>query len=352
MGEIRFLARAPLAIFERFVQQMEATARDTALSATSGVARVREFREGMQHELVESLRQFRQKLGEVEPRLLALRHPPRLDIHRAIQEANERLNRLMVLAARREELIRGWEDMDPEAILTGYSEALQRGEHDVVEIYEVDAEAVLRRKGNGEALKGFLAIRAIAEEQRLTPSQKQAQAHLEELEGLKQSARVASHIVAITLNVSGEFVAKAAGWRQEGRVAVEPAKRAQTLVLVLPGATPAMTASLVDASHSGLQLDLPSPADVGNVLNLIVKNPDAAHGEIRLQGEVRWCQPHAARYRAGVQIAPPVPEQWVTFLTWLAGARHQRDSHAGERGSSQGAVPASTVGFGTLVGRA
>ncbi len=147
-------------------------------------------------------------------------------------------------------------------------------------------------------LQAFQALRAQAEDSRLTPSQKQAKADLEEIERLKNQVTLATRILASTLKVSGSLAVAGAGRSKGSRVRLYPAAQGRTAVLILAGPGPAMAASVVDASPTGLRLALREDLPPGSVLTFAVRHADGPPGELRMQersgGVGPWPTPPAA----------------------------------------------------------
>jgi len=326
MDELREMARAPVAIFDRFLGELQRVTRDKTISAPVGIERLKDLQASMVREIEESLQKFRSKVGEVERRLHGILRPARPPLYEEIKQVTQRLQHLLGLAIQREQLLRSWEDQPPEAVVEGYRAALSRHEVERAELYEAEAERVLLRKGNAAALQTFLSLRIQAEESRLDPVQKQAKADLKEIERLKHEVTLSTRVVASTLKVSGGIAAAGAGWRSGGRLRLEPQRQSRTAVLILPDAHPGMTAQLVDVSRTGMRLALPQELPPGAVLNFIVRTPDGRDGEVRMQAEVRWCRADGrapGRFLAGVRLLRRPDDQWFSLLRRLAEV--QRD---------------------------
>ncbi len=321
VADLRDMARGPMAIFERFMGELQRITGDKAIQAPVGVERVKVLQAATVREIEESLQRFRDKVGEAEAALAGTLRPPRRNLAQEIRRTTQHLQRLMDLAARREDLLQAWEDQPAEAILEGYRAALQRDDVEMAEIYEADAERFLRRGGDAATLQCFLELRAQTEEDRLTPSQKQAKASLEEIERLKRDVALATRILSSTLRVSGSLAAMGAGWRKGSRVRPDPEAQGHTAILILPGPHPGMTATLVDASPTGVRLGIPEELAPGAVLNFIVRSADGRQGELRMQGEVRWCKPDGrtpGRFLAGVRLISRAGDEWITLVGRLS----------------------------------
>ena len=321
MNELRGMARGPVAIFERFLGELQRITGDKTLAAPVGIERLKELQAGMVREIEESLQHFRTKVGEAETGLVGMLRPPRPNLYEELKRAAQHLLRLVDLAARREKLLRDWEDQTAEAILEGYRTALDRHELETAELYEAEAERALRREGDSAALQTFLDLRAHAEEGRLSPAQKQAKADLEEIERLKDEVTLATRVVASTLTVPGSIAVVGAGWRKGSRLPLGQEERGNFSALILPGRHPGMTAHVLDVSRSGLRLALPEELPPGAMVNLIVRQGDARESELRTQGEVRWCRTDArtpGRFLAGVRLLPREGDPWLGMLSRLA----------------------------------
>jgi len=329
MDELREMARAPVAIFERFLGELQQITRDKSVAAPSGIERLNTLQAVMVREIEESLRRFRTGMGDAEAMRLSLLYPFPRNLHEDIKRAMQHLQQLLDLAARRDDLLRAWEDQPGDAVLEGYRAALEQHEAETVELYEAHAERVLRRKGDPAALEAFLRLRAKAQEDRRSPAQRQAQGELAEIEQLKHEVTLATQIVASTLKVSGSIATVGAGWRQGSRLRLTPEVQGRTSVLILSRSHPAMAAQLADAGRTGMGLVLPEALPPGAPLNLIVKPMDGRRDEFQMQGDVRWCRGHVhapGRFQAGVCLAPGAEGEWVSMLSYLAEL--QRDGRA------------------------
>ncbi len=321
MDDLREMARGPVGIFERFLGDLQRITSDKTIAAPIGIERLKDLQASVVREIEESLQHFRSKVGEAEAALVGTLRPPRPNLYEEIKRAVQHLQQLLELAARRDKLLRAWEDQPADALVEGYRAALDRHELETAEIYEAEAERALRRKGNPAALQTFLDLRTQAEEGRLSPAQKQAKADLEEIDRLKQEVTLATRVVASTLKVSGSIAAVGAGWRAGSRLRLGPEEQGRISVLILPGPHPGMTAHLLDVSRAGLRLALPEDLPPGAMLNLLVKQADGREGELRMQGEVRWCRTDArtpGRFLAGVRLLPRGGDQWLAMLGRLA----------------------------------
>lgn len=321
MDELREMARAPVDVFDRFLGELQRITGDKTLTAPTGLERVKDLQAAMVREIEESLQRFRAKVGESEGALAAILRPPRPKLFEEIQRATQHLAHLIELAARREKLIRAWEDQPADVTVAAYRAALDQRDLEAAEFYEAEAERVLRRKGNPTALQRFLELRAQAEEHRQTPAQKQARADLEEIERLKHEVTLGTRVVTSTLKVSGSIAAVGAGWRKGGRLRLEAGDQRRTSVLILPGPHPGMTASVVDVSRSGMRLAISSDLSPGTLLNLVLRHANGRDGELRMQGEVRWCRADVrtpGRFLAGVRLVSTAGDQWAGLLSRLA----------------------------------
>jgi hypothetical protein len=276
----------------------------------------------MVREIEESLQRFRAKVGESESALATALRPPRRKLFEEIQRATQHLAHLIELAARREQLLRAWEEQPAEVTVSAYRAVLDQHDVEAAEFFEGEAERILRRKGNAGALQRFLELRAQAEDGRQTSAQKQARADLEEIERLKQhEVTLATRVVTSTLKVSGNIAAVGAGWRKGGRLRLDAEDQRRTSVLILPGPHPGMTASVMDVSRAGLRLAVSADLAPGTPLNLILKHPNGRDAELRLQGEVRWCRVDVrtpGRYLAGVRLVSNGGDQWAALLGRLS----------------------------------
>ncbi len=321
MDDLRQMARAPVASFERFLGELQRITGDKTIAAPIGIERLKELQTAVVREIEESLQHFRTKVGEAEAALVGVLRPARPNLYEEIKRVVQHLQRLLDLAARRDRMLRAWEDQPADAIVEGYRAALERHEAETVEVYEVEAERALRRKGHSAALQIFLDLRAQAEEARLSPSQKQAKADLAEIERTKQEVTLATRVVASTLKVSGSIAAVGAGWRKGSRLRLDPDVQGQISVLILPGPHPGMTALLLDVSRAGMRMALPEDLPPGTMLNFVLKHRDGRDGELRMQGEVRWCRTDArtpGHFLAGVRLLPRMGDQWPAVLSRLA----------------------------------
>ena len=287
LAELREMARGPMAIFERFMGELQRITGDKAIQAPVGVERVRELQAATVRETEESLQRFRGKVGEAEALLAGSLRPPRPKLDEEIERVGRQLQRLKALAARRDALLQQWEGHSAEAVLQGYRSALDGHDVELAALYEAEAEEVLRRKGRAAVLGAFQALRAQAEETRLTPFQRQAKAHLEEIERLKNDVVLATRVLASTLKASGSRAAAGTAWRRGSRVRLTPEEQGRISVRLLPTAHPAMAATLLDMTHTGVRLALPRELPAGAALDLVIKTADAPEEETRMWGEVR-----------------------------------------------------------------
>ncbi len=326
VAELREMARGPMAIFERFMGELQRITGDKAIQAPLGVERLKELQAATVREIEESLQRFRGKVGEAEAALGGLLRPPRPSLDEEIQRLERQLGRLRGLAARRDALLGRWGGEPAEAVLQDYRAALESRDVELAELYEAEAEEVLRRSGEAAALQAFQALRAQAEEGRLSASQKQARARLEEIERLKNEVTLATRILASTLRVSGSLAVAGAGGRKGSRVRLDPEAQARTPILIHRGPHPALSASLVDASLTGLRVAIPEDLPAGSALDVIVKPGDDRQNEVRMQGEVRWSKPDArslGRFLAGVRLGTRPGDEWATLVSRLAEAQHE-----------------------------
>ncbi len=321
MAELREMARAPVAVFDRFLGELQRITGDKALSAPMGLERVKELQAAMVREIEEGLQRFRAKVGESEAALAEILRPPRPKLFEEIQRATQHLARLIELAARRDKLMRAWEEQPADVTVAAYRAALEQHDQETAEFHEAEAERVLRRKGGPAALQRFLELRAQAEEARQTPAQKQARTDLDEIERLKHEVTLATRVVTSTLKVSGSIAAVGAGWRKGSRLRLDPEDQQRTSVLILPGPHPGMTASMVDASRAGMRLAISADLSPGTLLNLILRHANGRDGELRMQGEIRWCRADVrtpGRFLAGVRLVSTAGDQWAGLLNRLA----------------------------------
>ena len=102
MDELREMARAPVAIFDRFLGELQRVTRDKSISAPVGIERLKELQASMVREIEESLLKFRSKVGEVERRLHGILRPARPPLYDEIKQVTQRLQHLLDLAIRRD----------------------------------------------------------------------------------------------------------------------------------------------------------------------------------------------------------------------------------------------------------
>lgn len=260
MDELRELAKAPAAIFNRFLGELQRITGDKTLATPRGLDRLQDLQAARMREIHESLQRFRAKVGEAQARLAEALRPPPSHLFEKIERTHQELFHLIDLAAQREGLLRAWEEQEAGAIVTAYCAALDAQDLETAEIYETEAERFLRRKGDAAALQSFLDLRALAEARGVTPAQRQAQADLEEIERLKGEVTFSTRVAASVLRVSGDIAPLVAGWRKGGRFRLDPAEQASLRVLILPGPHPGMTARVLDVSYGGMQLGAPREA--------------------------------------------------------------------------------------------
>ena len=323
MAELREMARSPVVLFERFLEELQGVTGDRTMAAAVGMERVKELQAATVREFEGSLQRFRDKVGEAEAALGVLLRPPRPSLDEEIQRVAHQLQRLRDLAGHRDALRGRWEGESAEAVLQGYRAALEGHDVGLAELYEADAEEVLRRKGHMAALQAFLTLRAQAEDGRLTLSQRQARGDLEEIERLKNEVTLAARILASTLKASGSLAIMGAGWRRGSRVRLAPGEQGRTSVLIVSDAHPPMEASLVDVTHAGVRLALPQALPTGALLNLVVRMVDAPAEEIRMRGEVRWCRADlrsTGRFLAGVRLVSRLGDEWIALVSRLTEA--------------------------------
>lgn len=330
MDDLRQMARAPVAIFQRFMAELQRLTHDQSLAASEGAEgaeRAQDLQARMVRDIAASLQRFRTGVGEADAALAAILHPPRPDLFGEIKRTVERLQRLQELAARRDRLLRAWEEEPPDAIVEGYRVALERHEPETADLYETEAERVLRRRGDVAVLERFRALCTQALEARLTPAQQQAKVALQEIARLKQQVTSVTEIVASTLKSAGGLAGLAAGWRTESRLRVgEPGLR----VRILSDPHPGRPAAAVEVSRAGLRLALPDALRPGTLLDLAVEPAPGRRGELWLQGEVRWCQTDVhtpGGCLAGVQVVADGGGPWADLLHRLTEV--QRGAPAG-----------------------
>lgn len=326
MDKLREMARAPLVILERFLGEVQRITGDKTIAAPATEDHVRNLQAAMARGIETSLQEFHGKAQEVEAGLMEILRPPHLNIYEEIKRVVQQLQHLQEVAARRDRLLRVWDDQPADAITEGYRAALERHDLETVELYEAEAERALRRKGNAAALQTFLSTRAQAAGGRLSPAQQQAKANLEEIERLRCQVTVATRVVASALQSTGSIAAGGPAWRKGSRLRVEA--QAGLRVLILPGPRPMLTASVVDVSREGLGLALLETLSSGALLDLVVEHAPRAGGELRVQGEVRWCRVDArtpSSFVAGVRLVSDGGAPWVALLHRLA--QTHRDGH-------------------------
>ena len=328
MAELREMARAPVAIFDRFLGELQRITGDKTLSAPLGLERVKGLQAAMVREIEESLQRFRAKVGESEAALAGILRPQRAKLFEEIQRATQHLAHLIELAARRDKLMRAWEEQPADVTVAAYRAALGQHDQETAELYEAEAERVLRRKGDGPALQALLLLRAQALEGRRSPAQRQVQAHLEEIERLKRDVGLASLVIASTLNVPKTLAALGASWRRRNRLHLACEEQGRTSVAILAGPHPAMTASVVDVSRTGLRLGVPARVAPGTVLHFIVKCAGSTDDAFLMQGEACWCRPDGGvpgRFLMGVRLVLDGGGYWVALLKRLV-ERQQKDA--------------------------
>ena len=328
MEELRELAKGPAAIFGRFLGELQRLASEGIPADRRAIERLQDLRAARVREIEEALQRFRDRAGEVEATLGGLLHPPPPSLFEEIGRTLQRLRQLMERAARRDALLRTWEDGPADALVEGYRAALERHERETAELYEAEAERVLRRKGDGPALQALLLLRAQALEGRRSPAQRQVQAHLEEIERLKRDVGLASLVIASTLNVPKTLAALGASWRRRNRLHLACEEQGRTSVAILAGPHPAMTASVVDVSRTGLRLAVPARVAPGTVLHFIVKCAGSTDDAFLMQGEACWCRPDGGvpgRFLMGVRLVLDGGGYWVALLKRLV-ERQQKDA--------------------------
>ena len=207
MAELREMARAPMAVFERFMGELQRLTADKAIAPSAGLERVPGLQPQTVREFEESLERFRARAEEAEAALVGLLRPYRPSLSEQIQRATQHLQHLRDLEARRAALLRAWGQQPAGDILEAYRDRLERTDMEEAELVEADVEDLLRRKGTAAGLQTYLHLRAQAEEGRLTAGQHQARADLEEIGRLKHELEMATRILASTLKVSGSLAA-------------------------------------------------------------------------------------------------------------------------------------------------
>lgn len=324
MDALREMARAPVAIFERFLVELHRVAQGRDRAAPASVERVKELQAATVRDITENLQEFGTKAQEAEAALRGILRPPRADLHEEIQRAVQHVQRLLDLAAHRDRLLRLLEDQPADAIVEGYRAALERDERERAELYEAEAEGLLRRRADPAALQTFTDLRARAEESRLSPTQQQARVHLEEIERLTQQVTLAAQILTSALQAPGGVPALGANRRKASRLRLDG--QASLPALILPGPHAGMTASVVDVSPEGLRLALPQALPPGGLLDLVVRHAEGGDGEVRIRGELRWCRADASTpggFVAGVRLVSQDGGDWVALLPRLAEAQRR-----------------------------
>lgn len=319
MAELREMARAPMAVFERFMGELQRLTADKTIAASVGLERVKGLQAQTVREFEESLERFRARAEAAEAALVELLRPHRPNLSEQIRRATQHLQHLRDLEARRAALLPAWEQQPAEAILEAYRDMLERNHLEVAELIEADVEDLLRRKGSEEALRTYLHMRARAEENRLGAAQRQARADLEEIGRLKHELEMATRILASTLKVSGSLAAAGAGWRRGSRVRLAPGQHVRIPLFIFPGPHPAMAGHLVDVSRTGARVTIPQELLPGALITFVVAGP-GPEGGLRMRGEVRWCRVDVdspGRFLAGVRLASRVSEPWIAMVTRL-----------------------------------
>jgi hypothetical protein len=326
MEHLRELAKGPAAIFARFMGELQRLASQKISAEPGAIEELHELRTARVREIEGALQRFRAEVGAVEATLVGILHPPRPKLYEEIERAFQHLHQLTDLAARRDRLVQSWEDQSADALVEGYRAAVDHHEVETAEIYEAEAERVLRRKGEAPALQAFSVLRAQAVEGRRSPLQRQAKADLEEIERLKREVGLTSLVIASTINVPSTVVDLGASWRRQKRLPLACEDQSRTSVEILAGPHPAMTASVLDVSRAGLRLGVPAQLPPGTTLHFTVQYPGGPEDGLLMQGEVCWCRPDGrapGRYLAGVRLVLDGGESWVALLKHLVERQHK-----------------------------
>ncbi len=324
MDELWELARAPGALFDRFLGEVQRIADDRTLAAPQGIARLQSLHAAMVREIEESVRRFRAQVGQAEARLVRVLRSPGPKPFQELPGAAQHPTRLIDLVARRLRGRRTCEDQPADAIAAGVP-----GRPGTA---RPGGDGTRRDRGRtpppqghrGQPAQAVLQLQAQPAAGWPTPAQRQAQADLEELERLKHQVTLATQVLASTLRVSGGIAVLGAGWRQGSRLRLDREKQARFRVLMLSGQHPAMAPWMGDVSRGGMHVGLPEALPPGGVVHLIVNHAAGWAGEVRVQGEVRWCRAdgHApGRFRVGVRVVADEGDQWAALLTRLAETR-------------------------------
>jgi len=217
-----------------------------------------------------------------------------------------------------EKITRAWEDQSAAAILANYQAALAAGDTDTIEIFEGEAERVLARKGDPQALATFLTLKAQPLDSRLTPAQRQAKAALEELRRIKEEAALSICLLASVSRFHAGLIPLCTQWRQESRQRVEPRAREGMTLALRKDQEPPLPASVLDWSRSGLKVKCPRTFPPGTVVGLSLHLPQRMQRPIASKAEVRWIQEHPnqpGRFMVGLRILGGEDIPWWELLS-------------------------------------
>ncbi|MFQ5847335.1 MAG: hypothetical protein ACE5IQ_06615 [Candidatus Methylomirabilales bacterium] len=229
----------------------------------------------------------------------------------------------------KEKLTRAWEDQPASALLAAYQEALAKADTDAIELFEAEAERLLARKGDPQALSAFATLRAQPLESRLTPAQREAKATLQELRRIKEEAALAMCLLASISKFHARLIPLCTQWRREVRHRLEGEGQRGISAALHTETHPQLPVILVDWSKSGLRVQCCAMFPPDTILVLSLQPSRVKEQALSLKGEVRWFQEepnHPGRYTLGLRIVKGVETPWWERFPTLMEQSTQRDA--------------------------
>lgn len=320
LDEIKGMARGPFQLVDQFIEQARRITSEAQISPAGAMEKFRQHQERLLQQMEDLLKTFRLKVSQKEQELQAILTPAREDLAKQALKAARTLTRAIERLCLKETLTRRWMDQSASTILAEYEQALRRAEVDTLEIFDAEAEAVLERKGDQEAVATFAGLRARSLESRLTPAQKAARTALQELNRIKEETKVTLCFLASTFRAYGGLVPLGALWRKEERHGLDQVDQRIVSIAVHKDDRTPLPVTLLEFSKSGLKVQASEMFPAGRVLSLSLELPGGTEQAIFLKGEVRWCKPEPSqlgRYTLGLQLAEGLEARWPTLFPKL-----------------------------------
>lgn len=320
LDEIKTMARGPFQLVDRFIEQARRITSEAQASPAGAMEKFRSLQERLLQQMEDLLKAFRSKVSQKEQELHAVLTPAREDLAKQALQAARELTRVVERLCLKETLMRRWQDESPAAILADYQQALRRAEKETLEIFDAEAEAVLARKGDPEAVRTFTALRAEFLESRLSPAQKAARSALEELSRIKEETKITLCFLASTFRAYGGLVPLGTLWRKEERHDLDQVDQRLVSVMIQREDRTALPVTLLEFSKTGLKVQSAEVLPAGRVVSLTLELPGTTEGAIAFRGEVRWCKPEPnqhGRYTVGLQLVEGLEGRWLDLFPKL-----------------------------------